>query len=138
MAAKRAKPSSKNAARGCKAGNVWLSSLHQREHSHNALEPAAATTPMAARDQSLPSLSSMAERQILLFKKQAGGKNKITHNDQRHVSIKVDRQKQTMSPNGKERQPSVHGGSIPSLPTTGSAALCTNVILISGLVGQSH
>ena len=35
MAAKRAKPSSKNAARGCKAGNVWLSSLYQRAHSQN-------------------------------------------------------------------------------------------------------
>ena len=63
-----------------------------------------------------------------VFKKQAGGNYKITH-DQQHVSINVNRQKQTTSPNGKEEQPSVHGGSISSLPMTGSAAICTNAIL---------
>ena len=43
------------------------------------------------RHQSLPSLSP-ADGQVLLFQKQAGGKHKITHNDQRHVSINVDQQ----------------------------------------------
>ena len=40
------------------------------------------------RHQSLPSLSPAD----VLFQKQAGGKRKITHNDQRHVSINVDQQ----------------------------------------------
>ena len=78
------------------------------------------------RHQSLPSLSP-ADGQVLLFQKQAGGKRKITHNDQRHVSINVDRQEWPTS--NKERQPSVHGGSIPSLPTTRTAAICKNAIL---------
>ena len=57
------------------------------------------------------------------------GKSKTTHNDQLHVFKIVDRQQRTTSPNGKERQPSVHGGSIPSLPTTRTAAICKNAIL---------
>ena len=73
------------------------------------------------RHQSLPSLSPAD----VLFQKQAGGKRKITHNDQ--LSINVDRQEWPTS--NKERQPSVHGGSIPSLPTTRTAAICTNVTL---------
>ena len=41
----------------------------------------------------------------MLFEKQAEGNDKITHKDQRHVSINVDR-----PTSNKEWQPSVHGG----------------------------